>query len=173
MHFAPKVYPRRRPGVMAKKVPEAEARGRRVWRRGAVGRFLHAPGAGGADPELDALRARVAVASGEQLRAIRWGVDLSDRFRLGPRGQQRMPVDTFRNACLRRVEHAQGVLDLASWGREQGDGSTSGGVDPAPATMAHYAWFNTRDDAEYGGELPATFVDGLLGTSGVGSPTVI
>ena len=170
---------------MAKKVPEAEARGRRVWRRGAVGRFLHAPGAGGADPgaggtwevcsgpELEALRARVAVATGEQLRAIRWGVDLSDRFRLGPRGQQRMPVDTFRNACLRRVEHAQGVLDFASWGREQGDGSTSGGVDPAPATMAHYAWFNTRDDAEYGGELPATFVDGLLGTSGVGSPTVI
>jgi hypothetical protein len=136
------------------------------------------PGAGGADPglkgsgpELDALRARVAVATGEHLRAIRWDVDLSDRFRIGQgqgNHQERMPLETFRNACLRRVEHAKGVLDLASWGREQGDGSTSGGVDPAPATMAHYAWFNTRDDAEYGGELPATFVDGMVSAARIG-----
>ena len=131
------------------------------------------PGAGGADPglkgsgpELDALRERVEAATGEYLRGFRWDVDISDRFRVQGH-QQRMSLDNFRIACLRRVEHAKGALDLASWGREQGN-EAPGGELPAPEIMAHYFWFNTRADAEYDGELPATFVDGMVSAARIG-----
>jgi hypothetical protein len=171
--FAPKVHPRGRSGAMAKKA-QAAARQRKARtadaKPGGVG-----PGAGGADPglrgsgpELDALRDWVKVASGNSLREFSWGVDLSDRVRVGTQGQIRISVDIFRIACLRRVEHAKGALDLASWGHGQGDGARGGGGGVDPATMAHYFWFNARDDAEHGGELPANFVEGMVSAARIG-----
>ena len=87
------------------------------------------PGLGGGGPELEALRERVLDATYADLRMIKWDVEVPDRVRVSSNGQTRIPLGALRDACLRRVEHAKGCLDLSSWGQ----GARGGGVGPQPA----------------------------------------